>query len=460
VLNPNPVRAAVVGSKFTNNSKTMAGNTDPSGNTANVLKDISGVNSKAINTFSDIIGFVADLSGVGAVIGAVIGLIDNFFNIGQPDLQAIQDAINKGFTQLGKEQEAAQILQRNTTLNGYMGPALTQLQTLQAEVNANPNPAEVVRFIEPCVTTLDDLSGAIQPDIVWNLTANWPIYWTDAGQYGSTCSDAPDSDVGYGPQNPPLNPDGLTVFYYVYSLPLYLFALSIFLTVGRSLDPNFATNYADVLRSAASVLKARHDQIKSGLKQLAPPNWTELGLMKTACGSGTPISGITLVRDLTVSIPGQAVGAIIEYGAVEIYSGASSIGDSYRLNFDFDATLRGFDTLPGTFNKLQLRLLKRSKDVYAAAGLGNVWQVIDNLNALVGDAPLSGPNFWDWSLRESFRLSDIAPSAGVLSLRALARFIIQTEPLDTPYTNVSPDVPVSLRNLLTNFQTNSRSVRP
>jgi hypothetical protein len=323
---------------------------------------------------------------------------------------------------------------------------------VQAELNANPSPTEVVAFIEPCITALNDLGGATQPDIVWNITAGWPIYWTDSGQYSSHC-DYYDpkgysaGDVGYGPQNPPLNSDGLTVFYYTYSLPLYLFAVSIFLAVAGSLDPKFVTNYADIIRSAAALLKSRHDQIfQTGLTQLTPGNWVAKQLVKVSCHGGPPAPGITLVYGLInrgdSSVP---VAAMIEYGAVEKFSGYSSVGDNYLIN------LVGIGSYadPATFYKFQIRLLKRMKDVYIGVGLRSVRQVINNLNALVGDPPLSGPNFADWSFRELLGLSNLAPTSSGYSLRALGGFIIETEPLDTPYALGAATF--SFRTLLTDF---------
>jgi hypothetical protein len=92
---------------------------------------------------------------------------------------------------------------------------------------------------------------------------------------------------------------------------------------------------------------------------------------------------------------------------------------------------------------------ERTKDVYVGVGLRNVWQVIGNLNALVGDPPLSGTSFGDWSFREILGLSNLAPTSGGYSLRALGEFIIGTEPLDTPYTPGA--TAFSFQTLLTDF---------
>jgi hypothetical protein len=417
-------------------------------NLSDLINNITDASKDELDDLGNLIGTMADLSGAFGFLQ----LVSQLLGTGQSDLSAIDDAIINGFAQLGKVEEGNQILQRNTTLNGYIGPALTELQTVQAELNANPSPTEVVDFIKPCITALNDLGGATQPDIVWNISAGWPIYWTDRGQYSSRCDYynpklSTTGDVGYGPQNPPVNSDGLTVFYYTYSLPLYLFAVSIFLVVAGSLDPKFVTNYADIIRSAAALLKSRHDQIyQTGLTQLTPGNWAAGQLWDVSCHEwGPPAPGITIVNGWINSDEDSVpVAAMIEYGAVEKFSGYSSVGDNYQINL---VGQRYAD--PATFGKFQIRLLKRTKDVYVGVGLRNVWQVIDNLNALVGDPPLSGRNFGDWSFREILGLSNLAPTSGGYSLRALGGFLIGTQPLDTPYA--SGATTFSFRELLTDF---------
>jgi negative regulator of replication initiation len=414
-------------------------------NLSDLANEIANSSTNDLVGLGNVLGTMADISGAFGFIELVAGLAGY-------DLSGIDDAIQSAFLQLQKVEEGNQILQRNTTLNGYIGPALTQLETVQAEFNSHPNLTEVVAFIAPCITTLNDLGGNTQPDIVWNLSAGWPIYWTDAGQYFSRCDYPPRSssgDVGYGLQAPPVNSDGLTVFYYTYSLPLYTYAVSIFLAVAGSLDANFAINYAEVIRTSAALLKSKHDLIlQTGITQLAPADWTSVGLVGIACPIPvdgnfipSPTSGITLQYDAQFNIP---TSALIEYGAVEKYSGYSSIGNQYQINLN-----AGGGTDPASYYKFRVRLLKRTKDVYLGVGLQTVWQMIDSLNKIVGDPPLQGPSFGDWSLREVVALANLGQTAGGYSLRALAAFIIGTQPLDTPYYVGATDV--TLRTLLTSF---------
>jgi hypothetical protein len=105
---------------------------------------------------------------------------------------------------------------RRTNLNeDIFSNSYTQLQGLKAEINAHPEPEAVVEYIKPCIKALDDLSGPFQPDVVWYVPKDWPVDWDDTGEYSSHC-DYPGprgsgfvrGDVGYGPQNPPVNNDG------------------------------------------------------------------------------------------------------------------------------------------------------------------------------------------------------------------------------------------------------------
>jgi hypothetical protein len=399
---------------------------------ADLLNKIGEENNSAVIVLSDIIDGISSI--LGPVSGA-IGFIDMLLNSGQPSLSAVQQAIQNVGAQLGKENEAKEILDRNTTLNGYIADAYTNLETLNAEIAANPNAALVVTYVGTCVDALNKLAGITQPDIVWNSTAAWPTYWSDAKQFYTQCRfDDPDPitiDVSYGPQNPPLNPDGLTVFYYIYGLPLYLFAVSIFITVGGSLDPNFVEHYSDALNRAVAVLTSRCQQILGGITPLAPPNWS----------NGVPCGFPGLIVDLPGTVPRNAY---IHYGAVEKFSGYSSVGGYYQISVDDNN-----QAMPGTYPKWSLRQLKRAKDVHIGVGLPSVFKALNSLNRLLGNPEVKDSVGDWWSMREVVSISQLRSTDRGKSLRALAAFIIETEPLDTPYSSASGTV--SIRTLLTSF---------
>jgi hypothetical protein len=416
------------------------------------LNSVSDANGAAIDAVGVGIGaLLTALSAVqpyAALVVAIISIVETLITLSQPDpvqskLAEVEQTLNNAFQRLAGDAVAREITSRNTTLYNIFTPAYTQLQTLKGEVDANPTPAEVIDFIRPCITALDSLGGGTQPNEVWNMTFDSRVFWTDAGLYQNFCYDPPftlSNPAGYGLQAPPVSADS-TVWVYNYSLPLYMLTVSVLLSVGGALDPQFIGNYTAELRSAAALLNSVYEQIFDvGLVRLSPPDWTNTGLIHSACPNRAP--GIRLLYNASQ----QPIGASIEYGAVEKFSGCSSMGDGYVINISSAADNQGV----GIFNKFQLRVMKRAKDVYIAVNLPRVREVVNHLNSLVGDAPpLPDPSFADWSFRRDILpLAQLAPLAGGQSLRSLAGFIIGTQPFDTPYKSVAEDV--SFRQLLTN----------
>ena len=95
------------------------------------------------------------------------------------------------------------------------------------------------------------------------------------------------------------------------------------------------------------------------------------------------------------------------------------------------------------------KLLKRTKDDLGI-GLQTVWQMIDSLNKIVGDTPLQGPSFGDWSLREVVALANLGQTAGGYSLRALARSSSELSRLTLPITSGHGRYVENLTNELSN----------
>ena len=423
----------------------------------------------ACNALEGLAAVIAIVQPYAAAAVAIIGLIGDLIQLNQPDptqisLAKIQAALTNLFIEINAADAGGTLLARNTTLNGYLAPATNALNNLQNSYN-DPSTYPPGNYIQACGQTLEDLKN--DDDYAWNTTYSSQdfekIYWTDVGLFQNVCNYTVggggtykvSNDAGYGQQTPPLNPDGVTVFEYRYTLPLYLDAVSIFLAVLGALDPNFPKDQTAALRTAVDVLQGKYSQISSGLVTLSPPDWTTAGLVQTVCfnpnKSGPP--GIRLIYD--TANPNLVIGGLMEYGAVEKFSGFSSIGSTYTINLTGNPT----DSDPALYNKLQLRLLKRTQDVFAAVGLVKVWQTINELNALIGQAPIPRPTFtWqdgsvmdmaDWSFRQILGLSKLAPNPNGYSLRRLGAFIIGTQPFDTPYPQGATSF--SFLNLLTNF---------
>jgi hypothetical protein len=304
-------------------------------------------------------------------------------------------------------------------------------------------------------------------DLIWNITyalADFQkIYWNDTGRQ-SVCYylvvnegfRADTDNACYGLQSPPLNADGVTVFEYRAVLPLYLWVITSFLStvaLGRRRDPNLLAQVNQDLVDAKNKLQGIYDRITTpgnGLTALSPPDWTTTSLQELVCpipvdGAPPPRPAVQLLYGGTGQPP-NVVGGVIEYGAVEKYSGNSSIGDGYQINLSSPADMQD----PAIFNKLQIRVLKHKKDLYQSSGLPVVLQAINYLKHLIGEALVPGIAYTDWSLREVLALARLPPSGNAQSLRQLARFLVQTQPLDTPYGATFPHLTVSMRQLLTN----------
>jgi len=439
------------------------------GDTFQIIDDAFNSQGTFIESLSDVGGeimaVIAENQPYLAAAVAIISLVGTLVQLNQPDptqtsLAKIQTALTNLFTELNAGGAGVTLLTRNTTLNGYLAGATDALNNLQNSFN-DPVRYPPGQYIKACGTTLESLKN--NDDYAWNTTYSSQdfekIYWTDVGLFSNVCKYGSgltaSNDAGYGPRPPKKNGDGVTVFEYRYALPLYLNAVSIFVAVLGTLDPNFPASQSAPLTTASVVLQGKYNQITSGLITLSPWDWTSGGLVQTVCsnpsGSGRP--GISLIYDS--SNPNVVVGGMMEYGAVEEFSGFSSIGSTYRISLNGNAA----DSDPALYNKLQLRLLKRTQDVFAAVGLVRVWKTINQLNALVGQPAMPKPTFqWPdgsvfdmthWSFRQVAGLTKLSPTANGHSFRALGAFIIGTQPFDTPY---SPGATTfSFRQLLTNF---------
>jgi len=407
----------------------------------------------------------------------------------QTATDAILAAVNQAVQQLGAHQTAEDINTRLTNLGNALAVSTPVLQGLKADLSTNLTAADVEARIEKCSQAVDALSNLVSDAFggVWYAPYQDQVYWTDYPDFTSGSGD----NVGYNAQVPGQDataPAG-NVYSWVLALPAFLQALCIWLTVARALAPTtFVADYnASVLTPAWQFLKEQHDKIlNQGIIQLSPIYWSPaLGGGNTLGGEmpvggplpggpvGTPDpiwagpagpapkpipwTGSILYQGLQESSTGlvQAFagvtplaappgtvgffGASIEYGAVEVFSGFSAMG-TYVLDFGTgDGQLDPTSSDLSAYNKFQLRLVKKSHDVYIGVGLPGLWNTINTVGAIVGQPPLPRPNPADWSFRT---ISDIV--GGLTSLRAIGQFIVSTPPDDTPST---PSV-VSFRTLL------------
>jgi hypothetical protein len=292
---------------------------------------------------------------------------------------------------------------------------------------------------------------------------NLQFFWSDSDspdvQWPPIARSTPFAvSCGYGEQAAPEGVDH-TAFNYTYILPQYLQAVNVFLSIGAVIDPKFVQNWSDTIRSMACLMQSVHDCIvKNGITQLSPPFWTGQtlrlwteGFTNTSAPAPTgTVSGVFGSGRQNGVLPAPYAFQI-EFGAVERFSGQSSVG-IYQLDtppFDDESTD------PRPYNKFQIRLLRRWKRVYIAAGLPTVWTIINSLKQLVGDPLLPRPNLSDWSIREIAAIITAlppgVPTPGLpISVVAVARILQNTLPSDTP---APPSGPlggnyISLRSLL------------
>ena len=418
---------------------------NPTGNIADFINNWFGENCAVINLISSAFGAGADISGFLALFGVGGDKTET-------ELQNILKTIQNDFAQLNAADKAGRIIQKLQNLDNITSPAQTQLEQLQAH-----KPTD----IQPCLNAINAL--AINPDATsnWQAVFSDQIFWTDAGQYFQfkdieinplDLTSVNALDAGYGEQTPAQVGGEDLAFSYLYVLPDFLRVLAIFIVVAGSEDPNWVADYGpQVLGPVAAFLKNNvHDTIASEITFLSPNFWDGQTLWNAVGisplkGSSTPSGkwpwpGVSAIPAVPRSVypivdpPGTlpsipaATGANVEFGAVEKYSGYSSMGNYQIVFHDVGAAW----TDASMFNKFQIRLLKRAIDVYVGVGLPQVRNVINSLTALTGGSPVPPHVFSRWSFREILKVSAFQPdpTTDKFSFHDLSGFIYNTQPLD------------------------------
>jgi hypothetical protein len=401
-------------------------------NLSDLLDDITSSDTDAVSLLGDALGTAADISGGIGFVTSVMGLLTGGADPTKQALQNILDTVQKDFAELGANDKANNIIQTYRELDDNVTSA-AQTQLVQLQAHMAPQ-------IAPCVQTIEQLAlndGAIQAH--WWAVYDWQIFWTDAGEYFQKSVPFPSIpvmvDAGYGPQTPPQVGNDL-VFSYRYVLPDLLRMVAIFIAVAGTVDPSWVADYeSPILKPLATFLKTQiHDTILSGITQLSPGYWDGQSLWNMLAVSPRHWPGVSQLPppDPILHLPpaGFITGANLEFGAVEKYSGCSSMGN-YQISFQ-DIPMNSTD--PSPYNKFQIRLLKRAIDVYVGVGLLKVWKVINSLNALVGAPPMPMARYARWSFREiaAILMAPAPPPTVPISLLNLARILINTPPSDTP----------------------------
>ncbi|MGA7316122.1 MAG: hypothetical protein WBX22_19370 [Silvibacterium sp.] len=407
-------------------------------NLANSLNDFGVTNAKSFQVLGDLLGAIADVAGAVTGVAGFVSLVVSLFNDGPDELQQVEAALENLIQKFGQAEAAKAVADRLTNIQNQAANALRSAQSLPSLANQVPLlPAEITSNLQAPLQAMDSLAppdlstlgcGGAGAGGPWLMPFNFQVFWSDddATDIGFPVGLPPTN--GYGTQAPTPNADG-TVFNYAYILPAYLYAVSVFLSVAAVIDPKFKQNWGQtVVKPIACLLQSIHDFILiNGIVMLSPGPFAPIDLVNWTVvdPEGQPLEtlndphpGVTpALNDFN-----EVIGAKIEYGAVEKFSGFSSMG-IYTLLEPFD---------PNSNAKFLIRLLKRSKDVYVGVGLVGVLKTINTLRNLVDQAPLPGPRINDWSFRRDISPHVSKRSDGSIDLRDVVTFLESTPPTDVP----------------------------
>jgi hypothetical protein len=449
---------------------------DPTGAVAALLNNIGGLNSTGVATVSSLIGLIVVFASGGAAavpVAAILAYLSSFIssnNSTTNEVQFLEDIANeiqKAFSQLELDDGAAERLQIVSDINQIIygtgsGGSWTAMTSMARDLEQNPDPAK----LDPA--SVDAWNGHVNSAIMnlsqgddpkWWVTFDFQPYWTDAGRFfnlmglpGSYANGSP-VDVGYGLQAPPhSSTDKQDTLCYTFSLPALLVVISNWIAVETVLTPGFMSDLAErpALEQAVNFLQKLHDTVQAAITPLSPPYWEYSNLANIVANQ--KVSVVPGIRSIYTDNDG-GYGAIIEYGAVEKYSGYSDMNVNYIVSID--APGANISSGSGPYNKLQLRVKQKAKNIYNHVLL-DAWNVINQLYTLLGTANNPHPNFGDWSFRKEIipNSSTSASANGTWSLRSVATSIINFVPYDTaglpPGYVVERGVvpPVSFRGLL------------
>jgi hypothetical protein len=142
------------------------------GNLADLLNNLFGINCAAVNDISSAIGALSDLSGPAGLVLSIVGYLQG--ESSQAALENILNTIQNDLAQLNAADKAERTIQRLQNLDNITGPAQTQLEQLLAH-----QPTDIGQ----CLTAINEL--ALNPDATsnWQAVFSDQIFWTDAREY-------------------------------------------------------------------------------------------------------------------------------------------------------------------------------------------------------------------------------------------------------------------------------------
>jgi hypothetical protein len=356
------------------------------------LNRLGSGQTTAIRLAGSVMGTIADASVVGwwsggltAVIG-VLGLVQQQNDELAQELGKLTDLIE----QILGHDRAQNDLERLHNFDEPVTNAQSMIQSLPDWVQAQPPLSQDFRaeHVRMCLAAVDQIS----------LPDQWLTNYYDELYY---------YDDRLGSIGPEPNADG-TAWTTRFTLPEFLRALNVYITVTQSLEGSLSDNAKELLRGFAATLHDVHDRAAAGIAPLPAPSVAELWSSNLTDyltdGEGFLVSawscGVTLESFL--GLPGffDPNGGIQWYGAVDRYTGLNSLGSYPGLRRPPGLPPPTKQFVDQFYVKLGLANLKRWKDVYVGLGLPTVWTTVNQLAALTGNPPLRGHDASGWSLRE------------------------------------------------------------
>lgn len=358
-------------------------------NLSDLVQGITKGNKTGIEMASAVVGTLSDVVGYVKVgVDLVNTLLSN-----DDELQQVLTTIQKDFDQLTSFIAAEDKLERMRDIDVGINPAVTVFEQLPDMLDELPSLSHdfILNQIQTC------LGAAL---FFADYNDKWQAVWRSIPYY---------SDQWSGQLAPDAPDDGL-VFNYTYTLPQFLRAIYILLTTIGALAPTSLANYQASLRRCLTRLSAVHDTIvSSGIVGTRVPKPLEVSYVVYP----EPDSGKGPYWDSDWWTYGPIPWP---YGAVEKYSGASSVASyfSYILYKIVD---------PGNnfVRLIQLRIAQQKKALYSQLGLPSVWQVINHLRIMTGQPPLADVPYEDWSIKEALGIMGLSPSTSARSLLSVVK---------------------------------------
>jgi hypothetical protein len=380
-------------------------------NLSDLLDNLGLDNSKAVGFIGNALGALADISGAGATLGAVMALFstdennksDELLNELRQSVQNILDVVD----QTNGRTRWANISSRWNEIDSAFVDANSVLDNLPVDTAhlSQLNFFDRSQLVETCGRTVEQL---LLPKC-WELYIDDPVYYRD--EWNGLMRPDPDDEAG-------------SVFMDQYVMPQLLRAITIYVAVLVILLPDDLSKFVAPLARFRGFLIQKYIKSKSGIRTMSipvvvPPAADYFDTQTHwRTGQGVLWGRWIIDEDGVAAVclwdfcekPSAYYDDSIEYfqqfGAVHIYTGISSyakfpprkaIGtDNYiRVSRIWD---------DGTDIRFALASHARWKDVYISAGLSDVWKSIDSLRLLTGANSFEHDWGQWWTIKEIWSL--------------------------------------------------------